>query len=154
MTKITLAEVIALRKKTKAGVMACRKALEQSGGDMAKAQIWIREKGIQRAVKRAARKTAQGMIEAYTHADGKIVAVVELRCETDFVARNQDFRNLAHEIALQVASMNPKTVAELLEQPWIRDESRKIADLVAETVGKFGENMVVAKIARFELGKK
>ncbi|PIS14156.1 translation elongation factor Ts [Candidatus Shapirobacteria bacterium CG09_land_8_20_14_0_10_47_13] len=154
MTKITLADVVALRKKTKAGVMDCRKALEQSGGDMAKAQAWIREKGIQKAAKRVDREVAQGMIEAYSHADGKIVAVVELRCETDFVARNADFRNLAHEIALQVTSMNPKTVEELLEQSWIRDESRKIGDLVKETVGKFGENIVVAKIARFELGKK
>lgn len=154
MTKITLADVIALRKKTKAGVMDCRKALRQAQGDMGKAQIWIREKGIQQAVKRVDRETAQGLIEAYAHADGKIVAVVELRCETDFVARNLDFRNLAHEIALQVASMNPKTVAELLKQPWIRDESRKLADLVAEAAAKFGENIVVARIARFELGKK
>lgn len=154
MTKITLADVIALRKKTKAGVMDCRKALQKAGGDMEKALAWIREKGIQQAVKRVDRETAQGIIEAYTHADGKIVAVVELRCETDFVARNQDFRNLAHEIALQVASMNPKTVEELLKQPWIRDESRKISGLVAEAAGKFGENMVVARIARFELGKK
>lgn len=154
MTKITLAEVIALRKKTKAGVMDCRKALQKAGGDIGKAQIWIREKGIQQAAKRTDRKTAQGMIEAYTHTDGKIVAVVELHCETDFVARNLDFRNLAHEIALQVASMNPKTVAELLKQPWIRDESRRIGDLVKEAGGQFGENLVVAKIARFELGKK
>lgn len=154
MTKITLVEVIALRKKTKAGVMDCRKALEQSGGDMEKALAWIREKGIQRAVKRAERGTASGMIEAYTHADGRIVAVIELRCETDFVARNQDFRNLAHEIALQVASMNPRTIEELLKQPWIRDESRLIGDLVAEAAGKFGENIVVVKVARFELGKK
>lgn len=154
MTKITLADMIALRKKTKAGVMDCRKALRQAGGDMVKAEKWLRQRGIQRAAKRAGRETASGIIEAYTHADAKIVAVVELRCETDFVARNADFKKLAHEIAMQVAAMNPKTVAELLLQPWIRDESRKIADLVSETAGKFGENISVAKIARFELGAK
>lgn len=154
MKKISLSLIIELRQKTKAGVMDCRKALQQAQGNILAAERWLRKKGIQRAAKRAGRETTSGIIEAYTHAEGKIVAVVELSCETDFVARNADFKKLAHELALQVASMEPKTVADLLKQPWIRDESRKIGDLVAETAGRFGENIVVAKIARFELGRK
>ncbi len=153
MKKITTEQIKKLRAKTKAGVMACRQALEESGGDMKKAEAWLRKKGIEAASKRAGRETKQGLIEVYAHNGGKIVGVVELLCETDFVAKTDEFKKLAHELAMQVAAMNPKNVKELLKQPWIRDEKTKIDSLVKEVIGKTGENIVVRRIARFELGE-
>ena len=152
MTKITTGQIKKLRAKTKAGVMDCRQALKVSDGDMKKAEKWLRKKGIESASKRARRETKQGLIEVYTHNHGKIVGIVELLCETDFVARTNEFKKLAHELAMQVAAMNPKSVKDLLKQPWIRDEKRIIDSLVKETIGKTGENIVVRRIARFELG--
>lgn len=154
MTKVSLDQIKKLRAKTKAGVMGCRQALEESDGDMVKAEKWIREKGLKSAAKREGRETCQGRIEVYTHADGKIVAVVELLCETDFVARTEDFKNLSHELAMQVAAMKPKNNQEFLNQPWIRDESRTIKELIKELMAKTGENIKVGRIARFELGEK
>lgn len=153
MIKITTEQIKKLRTKTKAGVMDCRRALEESGGDMKKAEEWLRKKGIKAATKRAGRETKQGLIEVYTHNDGKIVGIVELLCETDFVARTDEFKQLAHDLAMQVAAMNPKNVKELLKQPWIRDEKKTVDSLVKETIGKTGENIVVKRIARFELGE-
>jgi len=153
MTKITTEQIKKLRAKTKAGVMDCRQALEASDGDMKKAEKWLRKKGIESASKRAGRETKQGLIEVYTHNDGKIIGIVELLCETDFVARTNEFKQLAHELAMQVAAMNPKNVKEFLKQPWIRDEKKTINSLVKETIGKTGENIVVKRIARFELGE-
>ena len=153
MTKITTEQIKKLRAKTKAGVMDCRRALEESGGDMKKAEEWLRKKGIESASKRAGRETKQGLIEVYTHNDDKIIGIVELLCETDFVARTDEFKQLAHELAMQVAAMNPKNVKELLKQPWIRDEKKTINSLVKEAISKTGENIVVKRIARFELGE-
>lgn len=153
MTKITTAQIKKLRAKTKAGVMDCHQALEASGGDMKKAEGWLRKKGVELASKKAGRETKQGIIEVYTHNDGKIVGLIELLCETDFVARTDEFKQLAHELAMQVAAMNPKNLKELLRQPWIRDEKKTIDSLVKETIGKTGENIVVKRIARFELGE-
>jgi len=154
MTKITLEQIKKLRTKTKAGVMDCRQALEENSGDMKKAQEWLRKKGVSSAAKRVNRQTACGVVEAYSHTDGRIVAVVELCCETDFVARNDEFKKLAHELAMQVAAMKPKNISQLLKQPWIRDEKRTVDSLVKEVIGKIGENIVVRKIARFELGEE
>lgn len=153
MTKITSDQIKKLRAKTRAGVMVCRKALEESDADLKKAEEWLRKKGIESAKKRAGRETSQGLVETYTHADNKIVAVVELLCETDFVARTDEFKKLAHELAMQVAAMRPKNVKEFLAQPWIRDEKKTIEELVKETIGKTGENIQVGRIARFELGE-
>lgn len=153
MGQITLDEIKKLRQKTKAGVMDCRTALENCGGDLKKADEWLRKKGIESAEKRAGRETSQGVLETYSHSGDKIVAVVELLCETDFVARTDEFKKLAHELAMQVAAMNPKSVKKLLRQPYIRDEKKAIEDLVKEAIGKIGENIVVGRIARFELGK-
>lgn len=133
--------------------MDCRQALQHSGGDLKKAEKWLQEKGVKSAVKKAGRETSQGILETYTHSDGKIVAVVELLCETDFVARNEEFKKLAHELALQVAAMKPKNVGDFLKQPWIRDEAKTIDDLVKQVIGKLGENIKVGRIARFELGE-
>lgn len=152
-SKISLDQIKTLRAKTKAGVMDCRKALEENEGDPKKAEEWLRKKGISRAAKRAERETAEGLIEAYTHAGGRIVGVVELLCETDFVARTDDFKQLAHELAMQVAAMKPKDVKELLDQEYIREPQKKIASLVKETVGRLGENIKVGRVARWELGE-
>jgi len=153
MTKITLDQIKKLREKTRAGVMDCRRALEASGGEMKKAEAWLRKKGIARAAKKAGRQAQEGLLEVYSHNQGKIVAVVELLCETDFVARTAEFKKLAHELAMQVAAMNPQDAAELLKQPYIRDEKRTVENLVQETAGRLGENVIVRRIARFELGE-
>jgi elongation factor Ts len=153
MTNISLEKIKKLRTKTKAGVMDCRQALEASDGDMAKAEKWLKEKGLKSAAKKEGRATCQGLIEAYSHSDGKIVAVVELLCETDFVARTEDFKDLAHELSMQVAAMNPKNTTEFLKQAWIRDESQTIEELVKGLIAKTGENIKVGRIARFELGE-
>lgn len=153
MTKMTTAQIKKLRAKTKAGIMDCRKALETSGGDMKKAEKWLLKKGIARATKKAGRETSEGIIETYAHNDGKIVSLVELLCETDFVAKTPEFKKLAHELAMQVVAMKPKNVKELLKQPWIRDEKRTVDSLIKEAIGKIGENIVVRRIARFELGE-
>jgi elongation factor Ts len=152
--KNNLDQIKKLRSKTKAGVMDCRQALEASGGDLKKAKEWLRKKGLQSADKRAGRETGCGLVEAYTHAEGKIVAVVELCCETDFVARTEDFKKLAHELAMQVAALNPKSVKELLSQPWIRDENKKIEELIKELSAKTGENIKINRLYRLELGKE
>jgi elongation factor Ts len=155
MTKnSSLEDLKKLRAKTKAGVMDCRQALEACGGDLKKAEAWLREKGIKSADKRAEREATCGLVEAYTHGEGKIVAVVELCCETDFVERTEVFKKLAHDLAMQVAAMNPKDTKELLSQPWIKDEKSKIDDLVKELSGKTGENIKVGRFYRLELGKE
>lgn len=150
---LSLEQIKKLRTKTKAGVMDCRSALEACGDDLKKAEQWLREKGIKSADKRSERETTCGIVEAYTHGEGKIVALVELCCETDFVARTPDFKQLAHDLAMQVAAMNPKDTAEFLKQSWIKDESLIIGDLVKELSGKTGEKIQVGRIFRLELGK-
>jgi len=149
----TLQDINTRREKTKAGVMNARQALEESNGDMKKAEAWLKEKGLKSAEKRADRETSQGILETYSHANGKIVSVLELTCETDFVAKNEDFVKLAHEVAMQVAAMNPKNITDLEKQVWIRDGKTTIGDLVKETISKFGENIKIRRIARFELGE-
>jgi len=151
--KVTTDQIKALREKCGAGVMECRTALEEVMGDEKKAFEILKKRGREVAEKKKERETKQGIIEAYTHGGGKVVAVVELLCESDFVARNEEFRALAHELAMQVAAMAPKNVEELLEQEYIRDASRKIADLLTEAVAKIRENIKVGRIARLELGE-
>ena len=152
--KITLEQVKKLRAKTKVGIMDCRQALEECGGDFSKAEKWLKEKGFKAAKKREGRETSQGMIEVYSHGDGKIVGMVELLCETDFVCRNKEFKKLAHELAMQVLAMNPRDKKELLKQPWIRDESQTIGELLNGLIAKTGENVKIGRIARFELGEE
>ncbi|MGB9911006.1 MAG: translation elongation factor Ts [Microgenomates group bacterium] len=153
MKKVSLEQIKKLREKTKAGVMDCRQALEECDGDEKKAIEWLRKKGLSSACKREERETKQGIVEAYVHPDSRIASVVELTCETDFVARTDEFKKLAHELALQVAAMAPESVEELLKQPWIRDQKILVGDLIKETIAKVGENIVVKRIYRCELGK-
>ncbi|OGV89989.1 translation elongation factor Ts [Microgenomates group bacterium RBG_19FT_COMBO_39_10] len=153
MTRIKADQIKKLRAKTKAGVMDCRRALEESSGDLKKAEAWLRKKGIESASKREGRETKQGLIEVYLHNDGKIAGLVELLCETDFVARTDEFKKLAHELAMQAAAMKPKNLKEFLKQAWIRDEKKTIDSLIKELISKTGENIVVNRVARFELGE-
>ena len=153
MVKITADQIKKLRLMTKVGVMDCRKALQESNGDFAKAQNWLLKKGAALADKKKDRATKSGIIESYIHAGGGIGVLVKLSCETDFVAKNEDFKNLAHELAMQVAAMNPKNIKELLEQEYIRDPKKKTGDLLTEVIGKIRENIKVGRIARFELGE-
>lgn len=159
--------VKALREKTGAGVMDCRRALEEASGDEEKALEFLRRQGLARAEKRANRVASQGLVESYIHAGGRIGAMVEVNCETDFVARTDDFKALAHDLAMQVAAANPlylspeeappldevdpKEVCFLL-QPFIKDPTRTVGEVISDVIAKTGENVRVRRFARFELG--
>ena len=140
-----------LRTKTGAGVMDAKQALEEANGDMAKAEEWLKQKGLASAAKKGDRETTQGLVESYIH-NGRIGALVEVNCETDFVAKTEDFQALAKDVAMQVAAMGPENVEELLEQEFIKDPSHKISDLVKGAIAKVGENIVIGRFTRFELG--
>ncbi len=142
-----------LRQETSAGIADCRTALEDAKGDYEKARKLIIERGLEKASKKEGKETSQGVIASYVHQTGKVGVLVELRCETDFVARTDEFKALAHEITLQVASMNPEKVEDLLKSPYIRDPKVSISDLIKQTVAKVGENITVAKFTRMQLGE-
>ena len=142
-----------LRDKTGAGVMDVKKALEEAKGDMKKAEELIRAKGLAKAVKKSDREVKSGLVYSYVHQTGKVGAMVEIACETDFVAKNDQFVALCKEVAMQVSAMNPKDVKELEEQSYIRDGSKKVGELVKELIGKTGENMRIVRFTRFELGE-
>lgn len=139
-----------LREETGAGIMDAKKALTESNGDYQAALKWVEARGIAKAEKKADRETNEGFVGSYVHSTGKIAALVSLLCETDFVARNDEFRSLAQELAMQVASMQPESVEELLEQEHIRS-GKLIQDMVKGLSGKIGENIVVGKIALITL---
>jgi len=152
--KISVTDIKKLRKKTGAGIADSRKALEEAKGDFAKAEEFVRSWGAKIADKKKDRAVGAGLIETYIHSGGKVGAMVEVNCETDFVARTDEFKTLAHEVAMQVAAMDPKDTEELLVQDYIRDSSKKINDLVGESIAKVGENIQVKRFMRFELGEK
>lgn len=199
MPEILVEMIKELRERTGAGMMDCKKALVESGGDMEKAIDFLRKKGLATAAKKAGRAAEEGIVTSYIHHNSKIGVLVELKCETDFVARTDQFKSLASEIAMHIAWANPsyiskeevpqeeldreiaiereRTKAEgkpeaivdrivqgrlakfyervcLLEQPFIRDNSKKVKDVVAELVGKVGENIVVGKFARLAIGEQ
>jgi len=196
---ITTAQIKELRERTGAGIMDCKKALEKTQGNLEKAIDELRKKGLAKAKKRAGRIAKEGLVHAYIHAGGKIGVLVEVNCETDFVARTKAFQNFVKEIAMQIAATNPLVVnkealspeiierekeiyrqqaivsgkpekiidrivegklqkffeeACLIEQPYIRDPSIKIKDLLNELVAKTGEKIVVRRFVRFQLGEK
>jgi elongation factor Ts len=198
-TQVSAKEVSALRAKTGAGMMDCKKALLETGGDVQKAIDYLKQKGIAKAEKRAGRTAAQGVIESYVHFNSRVGVLVELNCETDFVARTDDFKTLARDIALHVASANPIAVTEdevpadfiehekgifekqveesgkpepvrqkivegklkkllqenvLLDQPFVKDDKKSVGQLVKEISGKVGENIVVRRVVRYELGEE
>ncbi len=151
--QVTIGSIKKLREKTGAGVADCRKALEEADGVEEKAIGILREKGFEKAAKKEGRITAQGLIDSYIHQNGRVGVLLELSCETDFVARTNDFKNLSHEVAMQIAAMNPKDIEVLLKQDYIRDNSKTISDLVKETIAILGENIIVKRFQRFEIGR-
>ncbi len=151
MVKVDIKQLKKLRDETSASIADCRKALEETGGDYKKALEWIKKRGIEKASKKADRETSQGIIDSYIHQGGKIGVLVEIACETDFVAKTDEFKNLSHEVAMQISAMNPKSVDSLLKQDYIRDGSQTIEDLVKSAIGKLGENITVKRFARFEI---
>lgn len=155
-----------LREATGLSVMACKKALEEEAYDLTRARKALEGEAGVLAEKKAERETGEGRIEAYIHATGKVGAMVELLCESDFVAKGSAFKKLAHELCLQVASMNPlfvkskeipkdfkgdKKEATLLSQPWIKDPTKTVEDLIKETIAKVGENIMVRRFVRYEI---
>jgi elongation factor Ts len=168
MMAVSAKTVKKLRDLTGAGMLDCKKALEETGGKLEKAKEILRRRGIAIAEKKAAEETRQGLVEAYIHADGRLGALVELNCQTDFVARTDDFRALAHDLAMQVAATDPQHIAPeelptgsdgnpqelcLLTQPFVREPNRTIQDLINDTIAKTGENIRVRRFARFHLGR-
>jgi len=197
--EITTEMIKELRAATGAGVLDCRKALTEANGDYQKAVDYLREKGIATAAKRADREASQGVVELYSHGNGRVGVMVEVNCETDFVARSEAFRSLAHEIALQIAAAAPRYIKEdqipaqvleheaeiararareegkpdsvlekvvagrlekfkdevvLLRQAYIRDETLNIEKLILQTIASTGENIVIRRFERWELGEK
>ena len=195
---ITTEQIKKLREETGAGILDCRKALEQSDGDFDKALEFLREKGLATAAKRSDRETLEGTVELYSHGNGRVGVMVEVNCETDFVSRSQAFRTLAHEVALQLAASSPRYMkaedipaqvldeqrslemtraraegksgeeaekvvesrlekyqeeACLLRQPYIRDETITVEKLLLQNIAAIGENIVIRRFARWELGE-
>jgi elongation factor Ts len=167
IVEITAEMVKKLRIKTGAGIMASKKALENSKGDFSKAEQVLQEQGLALAAKKAGRDTGEGIVQSYIHTGGRIGALVEVKCETDFVARTTEFIELSKNIAMQIAAMNPIYVDRenipndldlepgsediLLEQAYIRDQSLTVEDIVKEVVSKVGENIVISRFTRFDL---
>ena len=150
---ISMDQIKQLREKTGAGVMDAKRALEEAAGDMKKAGEWIAKHGVMKAEKKADRETKEGVIGVYIHHDGKSGALVELTCETDFVARTDDFKTLARELAMQVTSMNPQDTDEFVAQEYIRDPKKTIKDLITEVIAKTGENIKFVRFVRYGLGE-
>ena len=179
MAEISAALVKQLRDKTGAGMMECKKALVEANGDLAEAETILRKRGIAAAGKKAARATRQGLIGSYIHQGGQLGVMIELNCESDFVARTDNFKALAHELALQVAGASPKYVSTdqisdtereqglrdfgsekafleatvLMAQPSLRQSNRTIEELVRDAIATIGENIVVRRFVRYELGE-
>ncbi len=168
LLEVTVKLVRDLRDLTGAGVMECKLALEASQGDIDKAVESLRVKGFAEVAKRADRTTDQGVVEAYIHTGGRVGAMVELGCESDFVARTAEFKELAHDIAMQVAAMAPDYLDEseikegdnrpvaqvsLLQQPFIKDNSSSVGEMVRELAAKLGENVRVLRFSRLALGE-
>ncbi len=153
MANYTATDVKNLREITGAGMMDCKKALDAADGDMKKAEALVKEKGLANAEKKADRETKEGYIASYVHTTGKTAALVEILCETDFVGRNEEFRTMARDIALQVVAMNPASTEELLAQPFIKDGSVTIETLIKQLSGKIGERFVLSRFIRYGVGE-
>jgi elongation factor Ts len=198
MSEVSATQVRTLREQTGAGMMDCKRALSESSGDLEKAVVYLREKGLAAAAKRSARAASEGLVASYIHAGGKIGVLIEVNCETDFVARTPEFQTLAKDLAMQVAAASPRWVRReevpadtieaerriyqaqasgsgkpaaviekivdgklvkffadtcLLEQPFIKDPQQTVGQLVTDAIAKIGENVVVRRFARFQLGE-
>ncbi len=166
--EITTDMVKELREKSGAGIMDCRKILIEAGGDIDKSLQLLKERSLLKVEKKKERVASQGLVEAYVHPGGRIGALIEVNCETDFVARTGEFKGLAHQLAMQVAAMSPQFISQedvpagaeveaqvdcLLLQPYIKDTTRTVEDVINENIARLGENIKVSRFARFELGK-
>ncbi len=151
-TKINAQVIKKLRDATGARMMDCKKALEKTAGNFDQAIKAVEEAGLARAEKNQDRATTAGTVASYVHNNGKIGALVEIQCETDFVAKNEEFQTMAKDIAMQVAAMNPQDVAELLAQDFIKDASVTVETLIKSLSGKTGEKMQLKRFTRLELG--
>lgn len=140
-----------VRARTGAGIVDCRNALVETKGDEEKAIAILQEQGKAKAMKRAGKEAGEGCIGSYVHTNGKVAALVSLRCETEFVARNEMFRELVHDLAMQVAAMDPENTEELLEQPFFRDQGKTTGDHISAVTSGLGENIHVEKFVRLEL---
>ncbi len=143
-------EIKQLRESTGISVVECQKALKEAGGDLGKAKDILKKWGKDFAKTRTEREAKQGIVDSYIHSGKKVGVLIELRCETDFVARSEDFKNLSHELCLQIAAMSPDEMP-LFSQPWIKDQTKTIKDLIDGYVAKLGENIVLEKFIRYEL---
>jgi len=152
MMKISIEDIKKLRGKTGAGIADCRRAFEEAKGDFKHAEELLRKWGVDKASEKSDRSVGAGLVDTYIHAGGRVGAMVEVNCETDFVAKTEEFKALVREIAMQVAAMDPIDVSELLGQEYIRDSAKTVDNLVKETIAKVGENIVIRRFARFELG--
>ena len=166
--EISVDQIKALRELTGAGVMECKNALQEAQSDIAKAEQILKDKGVARLERKAGRETREGLVEAYVHSGSRIGALVELNCETDFVSRTEDFKELAHLLTMQVVAMAPVYIDRgempeddprdpeavcLLQQPYIKDPSRVVQDLVTDLAARVGENVRIRKFVRFALGE-
>ena len=148
---ISAEQIKQLRQKTNISVMECKEALEKAEGNEEKALKILEKKGKQKAIKKSQREVKQGLIESYIHNNGQIGVVLELNCETDFVAKNDQFKELAHDLTMHIAAMNPENTKELLSQFFIKDEQKTIKDLINESIAKLGENIKIKKFVRLEI---
>jgi len=147
-----LAETVKqLREKTGASMMDCKRALKEANGDTIKAMEILKQKDKLTAMKKLERTANQGLIEAYIHANGKIGVLLEMKCETDFVAKNSEFKELVHEIAMHIAGMDSKDSESLLSEPFVKNPSIIIKDLIEAKIGKLGENIKIGRFIRYEL---
>ena len=166
--EVPIDQVRALRERTSAGIMECKKALLEAGGDLEKAVEILRQKGLAKVEKVSERIAVEGLVEAYIHHGGRLGALIEVNCETDFVAHTDELKELAHNLAMQVAATAPQYISKeeippgvdsnpeeacLLNQPFIKNPSRTIEEIIAETVAKVGEKITIRRFARFELGR-
>lgn len=145
-----LNDIQRLREATGAGIMDCKKALQDAHGDFDKAVALIQERGQLKAAGKAGRKTGAGFLESYIH-NGRVGVLMEIRCESDFVGRSDAFKTLAHEVAMQIAAMNPEDIPALFKQPYIKDEKITVDHLVKNVIAKVGENIEITRFCRYEL---
>ncbi len=149
----SVADIKKLREDSGAGMLDCKKALDEANGDYAQAKEIVRKKGLAKAEKKADRETKEGYIASYVHANNKVASMVEILCETDFVARNQEFQSMARDVAMHIVATNPDTVEMLLKEPFVKDPDKTVEVLVKEVSGKIGEKFVVNRFVRYEVGE-
>jgi elongation factor Ts len=152
MPKVSLDDVKKLREQTGAGLTDAKKALEAADGDFDKAYEAMKKKGFDKAIKRGEREAKAGIVGTYSH-DGRIGVLVEVNCETDFVAKTDEFKELVKDLCLQVAAVEAKDVDELMKQEFIKDPSKTVDDYIKEHIAKLGENIVIRRFTRLELGQ-